>query len=125
MEAIQGFIRIIKTGANEGPAVGVEPMRTPPIQTSAWNTDKQLSFLVLIALTVVAGYLTYSVLRPFLTPLFIAIIMAIASAPLHKWISGKIRNRTLAALTTTTLTVLAVLIPVTVVGARVTIEAIG
>lgn len=103
----------------------VEPMQVPPLQSSAWTSDKQLSFLVLIGLTIGAAYLTYSILRPFLTSLFVAIIMAIAAAPLHKGVSRKIRNRTLAALTTTALVIFAVLIPITVVSAKLTIDAIG
>jgi predicted PurR-regulated permease PerM len=103
----------------------VEPRPLPPIQSSAWTSDKQLSLLVLIGLTFAAAYLTYIIFRPFLTALFIAIIMALTSDPLHKWVSRKIRNRTLAALTTTALVIFAVLIPITVVGAKITIEAIG
>jgi predicted PurR-regulated permease PerM len=99
------------------------PVEISPVQRTAWNSDKRLSFVILIALTLGAAYLTYTILRPFLTPLFIAIIMAIASAPLHKWVSRRIRNRTLAALTTTLLAIFAVLIPITVVSVKITLEA--
>ncbi len=106
-------------------SAAVESIEAPPLQSSAWTSDKQLSFLVLIGLTIGAAYLTYLILRPFLPSLVIAIIMAIASAPLHKWVSRKIRNRTLAALATTALTIFAVLIPITVVSAKLAIDTLG
>src|SRR5215469_4491826 len=64
----------------------VEYMGIPPIQSSAWTSDKQLSLLTLIGLTIGTGYLTYRIFRPFLASLFIAIILAITSAPLHRWV---------------------------------------
>jgi predicted PurR-regulated permease PerM len=103
----------------------IGPVGIPPVQTSAWNSDKQLSLRVLTVLTIGAAYLTYTILRPFLTSLFIAIIMAIASAPLHKFVSRRIRNHTLAALTTTALAIFAVLTPITVVSAKLTVQAIS
>ena len=103
----------------------VESAKTPIVLTSAWTSDKQLSFLVLIGLTLAAAYFAYIIFQPFLTALFIAIIMAITSDPLHKWVSRRIRRRALAALATTGLVIFAVLIPITVVGAKVTIEALG
>jgi predicted PurR-regulated permease PerM len=103
----------------------VETMGILPVQSSAWTSDKQLSLLVLIGLTIGAGYLIFRIIRPFLASLFIAIIMAITSAPLHKWVSQKIRNRTLAAVTTAAVVIFAVLIPLTVVSAKLSIEAIS
>ena len=107
---------------NSGP---VEQTEISPVQSSGWASDKQLSFLVLIGLTSAAAYLAYIIFRPFLTALFVAIIMAITSNPVHKRISGKIRNRTLAALITTVLVVLVILVPITLVSAKLAIELVS
>ena len=97
-------------------------MHVPPVQSSAWTSDKQLSRLALISLTLATAYLNFRIFRPFLTALFIAVIMAITSAPLHKRISRKIRSRTLAALITTAFVIFAVLLPITVVSAKLAVD---
>ena len=71
----------------------IEPGAPPPPTTTSWSDDRQLSLFVLLGLTAIAGYLTYIIFRPFLTALVVAIVMAIAFTPPHKWIVRKVRNR--------------------------------
>ncbi len=97
----------------------VVPSRT---QISVWMEDRQLSFYVLLILTGVATYLTYIIFRPFLTALFLALVMAIALFPLHKWLARRFRNR-IAALTTTGLAVVLILIPLVFISLKLVSEA--
>jgi lysylphosphatidylglycerol synthetase-like protein (DUF2156 family) len=99
------------------------PVAAPTAQRTTWLEDKQLSFYVLLALTGGAVYLTYIISRPFLNALFVALIMAIAVFPLHKWFVRRIRNTYVAALITTTLAVLLILVPLVFVSARLVAEA--
>ena len=99
----------------------VEGGVTPP--ATSWSDDKQLSLFVLLGLTAIAGYLTYIIFRPFLTALADAIVMAIAFAPPHRWISQRVHNRYVAALITTALAMLLVLVPLLIVSARLAIQA--
>jgi predicted PurR-regulated permease PerM len=100
-----------------------EPVATPSPQSSSWVEDKQLSLFVLLGLTAITGYLTYIIFRPFLTALVVAIVMAIAFSPPHKWISRRVRNRYVAALITTLLAMLLVLVPLLLVSARLALAA--
>jgi predicted PurR-regulated permease PerM len=100
-----------------------EPLTPSPPATSSWSDDRQLSLFVLLGLTVIAGYLTYIIFRPFLTALVVAIVMAIAFTPPHKWIVRKVRNKDLAALLTTVLAMLLVLVPFLLVSVRLAFEA--
>src|SRR5579871_366760 len=102
----------------------VEPLTPPPSPPiSSWSDDRQLSLFVLLALTAIAGFLTYIISRPFLTALVVAIVMAIAFTPPHKWIVRKVRNTDLAALLTTLLAMLLVLVPFLLVSVRLAVEA--
>ena len=97
----------------------VVPSRT---EISVWMEDRQLSFYVLLILTGVATYLTYIIFRPFLTALFLALVMAIALFPLHKWLARRFRNG-IAALTTTGLAVVVILIPLVFISLKLVSEA--
>ena len=80
--------------------------------------DKQLSILVLLALTVGAMYLTYLVFRPFLAVLFVAVVLAIGFSPLHRGIRRRIGSSTAAALITTAFVILIMLVPFILLSAR-------
>ena len=117
-----------ETLSSEEPVIAnpaeVEPLTPPPSPPiSSWSDDRQLSLFVLLALTAIAGFLTYIIFRPFLTALVVAIVMAIAFTPPHKWIVRKVRNTDLAALLTTLLAMLLVLVPFLLVSVRLAVEA--
>jgi predicted PurR-regulated permease PerM len=117
--------RPAETLSHEEPEIttpeGIERGVTPP--SVSWSDDRQLSLFVLLGLTAIAGYLTYIIFRPFLTALAVAIVMAIAFAPPHKWISRRVHNKYLAALITTALAMLLVLVPLLIVSARIAMQA--
>src|SRR5215471_10017821 len=92
---------------------------THEASVAGWMEDRQLSVYVLLVLTTGALYLTYMVFRPFLTALFLALILAVAFFPVHQWVLRHIRNSYVAALTTTVLAVIVILTPLILVSARV------
>lgn len=75
------------------------------------------SLVVLAVLIVVIGLLTFEVMAAFILPLFLAGMSAVIFKPLHVWLTKKCgnRNRT-AALLTTLVVLLCVLLPSAAVG---------
>lgn len=128
------------------PGVTAQPCDTPPEQLSSaapssshteipfdptvakavfatWMEDQQLSFYVLVCLTAGVIYLTYLIFRPFLTALFFALIIAIVCYPLYKWLLRPLRSSYVAALCTTVIAVVVILVPLCLMGVRFAAEA--
>ena len=80
------------------------------------------STLFLLALAALALYFCYLIARPFLNPIFLAVMIAIVFHPVQVWIEQRIHRRNLAALTSTILVLVAVVVPTVVLGMRVTKE---
>jgi predicted PurR-regulated permease PerM len=87
--------------------------------------ERQFSFAVLLLMTAVAIYFAYVTFRPFLTALFLALVLTIAFLPVHSWIARRIRNADVAALVTEALVVLFVLIPIILISARLLTETVS
>jgi predicted PurR-regulated permease PerM len=85
--------------------------------------EQKLFYVVLLVLVVAALYLAYIVYQPFLTSLFLAVVLTIAFLPVHSWVSQRVRSRSFAALITTTLVVLVVLVPLIYLSIRLSTEA--
>ena len=85
--------------------------------------DRWLSLIVLLLLIVGAFYIAYLIFSPFLTAIFLAFVLAIAFAPLHKWISKRIRGANSAALATTVVVMLFIVVPFILVSLRLASEA--
>jgi predicted PurR-regulated permease PerM len=73
-------------------------------------------------MTAIVAYLTYLIFNPFLTALFVAMVMAIAFFPLYRWFAKRIRA-SVAALMTTLLALLLVMLPFVLVSIRIAAEA--
>jgi len=74
-----------------------------------------ISFLVLIAIIVLSGAMFYKVMASFVLPLFLAAVLCVVFAPLHRYILQKLKNRIrLSALATTAAIGLVVLLPLIV-----------
>jgi predicted PurR-regulated permease PerM len=93
---------------------GIVAERKPPAST-----------LFLLALAALALYFSYLIARPFLNPIFLAVMIAIVFHPVHVWLQERIHRRNLAALTSTILVLVAVVVPTVVLGIRVTKEVRG
>ena len=61
----------------------------------------------LLALSAIALYFCYVIARPFLSPVFLAVMIAIVFHPVHARIQSRIRGRNTAALISTVLVLLA------------------
>ena len=81
--------------------------------------------LFLAAMAVIALYFCFVIARPFLTPVFLAMMLAIIFYPAHGRIHARVRGRNTAALLSTTLVILAFLVPAIVLAAIVSRETNG
>ena len=77
----------------------------------------------LLVLAAVALYFCYVIARPFLTPIFLALMIAIVFHPIHLRIQSRIQRRNLAGLTSTILVLVTVVVPTVILGVLVAREA--
>jgi predicted PurR-regulated permease PerM len=78
--------------------------------------------LFLLVLAGIAVYFCFLIIRPFLSPIFLAVMLAIVFHPAHVRIQARLRNRNRAALLSTTLVILAFVVPVVGLGVIVSHE---
>jgi predicted PurR-regulated permease PerM len=81
--------------------------------------------IFLLALAATALYFCYVIARPFLSPVFLAVMMAIVFHPVHARIQAHIRGRNTAALISTILVLLALIVPAVGLGVVVSQEIRG
>ena len=85
-----------------------------------------VSFLVLLAIVVLIGSVFFQVMAQFLLPLFLASVLVVIFKPLHQWFTTKLPTYPrIAALLTTLLILLVVLIPTSWLGWNAYIEGRG
>jgi hypothetical protein len=83
------------------------------------------STLFLLALAAVALYFCYLIASPFLTPIFLAIMIAIVFHPIHVQVQARIRSRNTAALISTILVLIVLVVPTVGLGVVVSQEVRG
>jgi predicted PurR-regulated permease PerM len=87
---------------------------------------KTLSFIVLVALILLVGAVFVVVMRQFLLPLFLAVLLVIMFRPLHEWHLKKFpKHRRAAAGITTLLIIAIVLIPLLFISTLAGMEAVA
>lgn len=79
----------------------------------------------LMALTAIALYFCYLIARPFLSPVFLAVMIAIVFHPVHLGIQACVRGRNKAALISTFMVLLLVVVPAVGLGVVVSQEIRG
>jgi predicted PurR-regulated permease PerM len=79
--------------------------------------------LVLLAITVAGLAVCYLLLAPFLSALAWALALAVLFTPIHRSIEARIDNRSVAALITVLLAGSVIMLPATLLGSRLVIEA--
>lgn len=89
----------------------------------AVQSGNRLALAVLIALAAGSASLVYILMRPFLQPIFFAIVLAIAFQPAFQRISAWIKPRVLASLAATLLLLALVLAPLGMLGVTIVHEA--
>ena len=98
------------------------PVVAPSARPIPWVEDRRLSFYVLLAISAIVAYLAYLIFHPFLTALFVAVVMAIAFSPVYRWFAKRIRA-SVSALMTTVLALLLVMLPFVLISIRIAAEA--
>ena len=88
-------------------------------------TKNRASLLFLLALTAVALCFAFIIMKPFLKPIVFASALAIVFYPLNTQVRRVVRNPNGAALLSTFLVVLAMIIPSLVLGQAITRELTG
>ena len=83
------------------------------------------SAVFLLVLAAIALYFCYLITRPFISPIFLALMLAIVFHPVHTRIQKRLRNLNAAALLSTVLVLLAFLVPVVGLGIVVRRETSG
>jgi predicted PurR-regulated permease PerM len=78
--------------------------------------------IFLLVLAAIALYVCYLITRPFLSPIFLALTLAIVFHPVHIRIQASLRNRSTAALLSTILLLFAFLVPIIGLGIVVSRE---
>ncbi|QDV27184.1 AI-2E family transporter [Aureliella helgolandensis] len=87
--------------------------------------SRLISFAVLIASIVAIGLLFYKVLIGFFVPVFLAAVLVVVFRPLHRWVLEKTGHRDrLAAVATTLLIMLTLMIPVGVVVSMAAVQGL-
>ncbi len=85
-----------------------------------------VSFLVLLAIVVLIGSIFFQVMAQFLLPLFLASVLVVIFKPLHQWFTEKLPNYPrIAALATTLVILLIVLVPTSWLGWNAYVEGRG
>ena len=86
---------------------------------------RMISFYLLVGIIVVCGIFFFRVMAGFFLPLFLAAILVVIFRPLHRWISGKCKNRVRLAAALTTLAIsLIVLVPLVWIGSLAVSEGV-
>jgi len=86
------------------------------------NQIDQARWIAMLAVTAIALYLCWLMLRPFLGVLAWAVVLVIIFYPVHKRFASRIRRRSLSALVSCLLVVLVVVLPLTLLVAAVVQE---
>ncbi len=81
--------------------------------------------IFLLALAAVALYFCYIIARPFLSPIFLAVMIAIVFHPVHTRVRMRIRGRNAAALISTLLVLVILVLPAIGLGIVVSREVTG
>ena len=85
--------------------------------TKGSQVPRVISFIVLLAILLLVGAVFFQVMAQFLVPLFLASVLLVVFEPLHRWALWRLPGRPrIAALLTTVLILLVVLLPLTWLG---------
>lgn len=85
----------------------------------------QSAYWFLVALAGIALAFSYVIASPFLRPLFLALMIAIIFHPVHVWLLKRVKNREVAALLSTILVIVALILPTYGLGVIITHEVNG
>ena len=87
--------------------------------------SKNVRLIALMAITAIALYVCWLIVRPFVAVLAWATVLVIVFYPVHKQLAQRIKRPSLCALLSTTLVILIVVLPLVLLTAAVTDELTG
>lgn len=90
--------------------------------SAQYNRRTRIIFLVVLG--AIAGWFCYLIARPFLLPVIGALVFSVIFAPLHRRIQIHVRRSNLAALISTILVLLIIVIPAFLLGAAIRRELV-
>lgn len=99
-----------------------KPVKVPIAKD--WGSRSQIQALVLLVLTAFGIYLCFRMAAPFISALVWALALAVLFTPLQRWLESKLKRPSLAALISTLVVGLGVLIVATFVGQRLVMESV-
>ncbi|MFP5265146.1 MAG: AI-2E family transporter [Blastocatellia bacterium] len=88
-------------------------------------TKKRMTLIFLFSMTAFALYLCYLLFKPFLSPLLSALVIAIVFFPVHSRMQRVVRGPSLAALLSTLLVTLIIIVPAVMILLAITHEVTG
>ncbi len=88
-------------------------------------TRERVLVLVLLGVTVLAIFLCYKLVQPFLPAVTWAMALAVVARPLHGWVARRVNNRTAAAGISVALIALLLLAPILIVGSQIASEGMA
>ena len=84
---------------------------TAPPESAGWLPRERALAMVLVGATVIAVYLCYLLVAPFLSAIAWAVALALVSYPIYDWLRLHVYSRNLAAIITVTLVALVLVVP--------------
>ena len=96
---------------------------TPVWRAAPWLDDRRASLATLLLLTIAALSVGYILFRPFVTAALLALVLSIAFNPLYAWVTRRVRSNNIAALATTILIMLCILVPLILISLKILTEA--
>lgn len=102
-----------------------QPANDPnmPVEPTGVMTRERTLMLALLAATVIALYLCYTLVAPFFSAITWAISLAVIGFPLHRWMESRVKNRDLAAGLSVSVVTIALIVPMVFVGRQVVLQA--
>lgn len=94
----------------------------PETEWRLMNGKQTASTLCLLALALISLYFCYLIAKPFLSPIFLAVMIAIVFHPVHARIQARIQSRNGAALLSTVLVLIALVVPSIALGTVISRE---
>ena len=88
-----------------------------------WGSRSHVQTLVLMAATAFGLYLCYRLAAPFVSALAWALALAVLFTPFQRWLESKLKHPNLAAAVSVLVISLIVVVPATIVGQRLVLQA--
>jgi predicted PurR-regulated permease PerM len=87
--------------------------------------EAKVSKYIFLATLLVLLYLTFKLAQPFLTYLFLGVILTMAVYPFYKWLDSKLKHKKLSSIITIVLILIIIIIPASLIMSALVKQTIG